>query len=211
MGSVIAVDQFAPTAAALDAAGTVLAEGGVVVLPTDSVYGISALATPGNPGHLRIFDIKRRDRAQTLPWLVAERGDLTRFGMRVPSWATDLAAAFWPGALTLVVEASARVPSDYLRDDGTIALRMPASPLVCRLAATAGVPLATTSANTHGAPSPRSFSELEPVVVTEADLTLDGGTAPEGVASTIVGCVSDAPVIFREGAISRASVEEVVR
>ncbi|WP_417119189.1 peptide chain release factor N(5)-glutamine methyltransferase [Olsenella phocaeensis] len=206
---VVPVDQDDPSPDVLREASRVLSAGGVLVMPTDSVYGIGCAATPQNPGHGRIFQIKGRDRAQTLPWLVADAEDLERFGRELPAWALALARELWPGALTLVVRASELVPREYvLPGDDTIALRCPDSNLVRRLARELGVPLATTSANTHGSPSATSGDAVEARLVAMADLTLDGGPAPVAVASTIVSCVGERPVILREGAIP---ADEVLR
>ena len=183
-----------------------LAFGGVLVMPTDSVYGIGCAATPANPGHERIFAIKHRDRTQTLPWLIADPSDLTVYGADVPAYAVELAVRYWPGALTLVVHASDAVPPEYRAADGTIALRCPDSELVRTLARSVGAPLATTSANTHGQAAATSGSGIEERIVEEADLSLDAGPAPVGVASTIVGCLGPEPVIFREGAITEAQI-----
>lgn len=211
MGSVIKVDQRHPTRSVLDEAIATLAFGGVVVMPTDSVYGIGCAALPDNPAHQRIFDIKQRERTQTLPWLVADASDLARYGADVPEYAVALAVAYWPGALTLVVRASDEVPAEYRAADGTIALRCPDSKLVRELARAVGAPLATTSANTHGAAAATSGSGVEARIVAEADLTLDGGPAPVGVASTIVGCTGERPQVFREGAITAAEVLATAR
>ncbi len=209
---VVEVDQAVPDAAAVRRGGNVLLAGGVVVVPTDSVYGIGCAATPHNPGHARTFAIKHRDLAQTLPWLVADAEDLDRFGRDVPAWAYRLAQRWWPGALTLVVRASAAVPAEYVRTaDGTIALRLPDSNLVRALARHVGCPLAITSANTHGEAAATSGSGLEERIVREADLTFDAGPAPIAVASTIVGCTGEEPVVYREGAISAADVMECAR
>ena len=201
MGAILSVDQQAPQESVLREAVHVLERGGVLVMPTDSVYGIGCAATPGNPAHERIFSIKRRDRAQTLPWLVADAADLRRFGRDVPAWMERLATEHWPGALTLVVEASEEVPAEYRGADGTIALRVPDSALVRALAREVG-PLPTTSANTHGEAAATSGASVERRIVEEADLTLDAGPAPVGQASTIVGVQDGAPVVWREGAIS---------
>lgn len=212
VGDILRVDQGLPDGKALERAAEVLGGGGVVVIPTDSVYGIGCAATEGNPAHRRIFEIKRRDRAQTLPWLVADVDDLDRFGVNVPSWAHEMARRWWPGALTLVVRASAEVPPEYRRAaDGTIALRLPGSELVRQLARRVGVPLATTSANTHGKDAATSGGSIEPRIIREADLTLDAGPAPIAVASTIVGCTGDAPTVFRVGPISEEEVADVAR
>lgn len=211
MGGVLAVDQRDPSQGVVERAASVLASSGVLVMPTDSVYGIGVAATSDNPGLARIFEIKRRDLAQTIPWLIADHDDLARFARVVPRWATELALRFWPGALTIVVDASDDVPPEYRRaDDGTIALRMPDSELVRRLARLSGGALAVTSANSHGMPSPASFAALESRIVAEADLTLDGGAAPIGVASTIVGGVGPSPNIYREGGIPSRAIEEAL-
>lgn len=211
MGGIMAVDQNHPSEVVLAQALDVLRNKGVLVMPTDSVYGIGCAAFPNNPAHQQIFTIKQRDRAQTLPWLVGTNDALRQYGKAVPAWMHDLAKAFWPGALTIVVPASEEVAPEYRNaKDNTIGLRMPASPLVCTLALRLGMPLATTSANTHGAPSPTSATELEERIVAAASLTLDAGPAPKGVASTVVSCdASGRPLILREGFLSRAQILEV--
>ena len=164
MGEVVSVDQERPDAAVVERAARVLREGGVAVVPTDSVYGICCAATPGNPGHERIFEIKCRDRAQTLPWFVADAADLDRYGCAVPAWARSLAGTYWPGALTLVVRASEAVPVEYAQpmpDGPTIALRVPNSELCRALVRSLGCPLAQTSAKGG---STASFSVSVPQV-----------------------------------------------
>lgn len=209
MGAVVPISQDDPRAEDLRAAEEVLRRGGVLVMPTDSVYGIGCAATPGNPGHGRIFTIKRRDRTQTLPWLVGDAGDLLAYGRNVPAWMERLAQEFWPGALTLVVEASDAVPAEYRAANGTIALRVPDSNLVRALARSVG-PLATTSANTHGEAAATSGAGVEPRIVEAADLTLDAGRAPVAVASTIVGCEGGVCRIYREGALSAQLVRQAI-
>ena len=210
MGSILRVNQMAPAREVLDEAVAVLSFGGVVVMPTDSVYGIGCAALPNNPGHQRIFQIKQRPLGQTLPWLVADVDDLDRYAASVTPEALKLAVAFWPGALTLVVRASDEVPREYQGQDGTIALRLPDSALVRELARRVGVPLATTSANTHGAAAATSGSGVEERLVEQADLTLDAGPAPIAIASAIVSCTGPRPVILREGAISHNQVSSVL-
>ena len=186
-----------------------LGSGGVAVLPTDSVYGICCAATPNNPGHGRIFEVKRRDRAQTLPWFVADASDLALYGKDVPSWALRLAERYWPGALTLVVRASDLVPAEYAQPapgGGTIALRVPGSELDRAIVRALGCPVAQTSANVHGAPSATSGASLEPAVAEAVDLVVDAGPATVGVASTIVDATGALPRVLREGAISKAEV-----
>ena len=211
MGRVLLVDQDCPQRDVLHEAERVLVAGGVLVMPTDSVYGIGCAATPGNPGHGRIFDIKLRDRAQTLPWLVADSAALATYGQNVPAWMERLARELWPGALTLVVEASKAVPPEYRAANGTIALRVPDSNLVRALARGVGCPLAITSANVHGQEAATSATDLDGRLLASADLVFDAGAAPIAVNSTIVDCTGAEPRILREGAITCADVLDAVR
>ncbi|MBM6774691.1 L-threonylcarbamoyladenylate synthase [Olsenella profusa] len=214
MGAVLTVSQAAPDPEVVARAAEVARSGGVLVLPTDSVYGLACAATPQNPAHGRIFDIKRRERTQTLPWFVADALDLTVYGEGVPAWARRLADALWPGALTLVVRASAAVPPEYAQpgpDGPTIALRVPGSKLCRQIVRALGTPLAQTSANTHGAPAATSGHGVEPGIVAAADLVLDAGPAPVGVASTIVDATGEAPRVLRAGALTEAEVLLAVR
>ncbi|HJA28799.1 MAG TPA: threonylcarbamoyl-AMP synthase [Candidatus Olsenella pullicola] len=209
MGVVVTVDQANPSADVVARAAAALRDGGVAVVPTDSVYGICCAAVPGNPAHARIFEIKRRDRAQTLPWFVADASDLLRYGRNVPEWAIRLAQSHWPGALTLVVRASDEVAPEYAQtspDGTTIALRVPDSELCRQLVRALGCPLAQTSANTHGAPAATSGHGVELGIVAAVDLTLDGGAAPVGVPSTIVDATGPEPRILRLGALTAADV-----
>ena len=209
MGTVLRVDQNEPSFEVRTRAAKVLRDEGVLVMPTDSVYGIGCMATEGNSAHERIFQIKRRDRAQTLPLLIGSPSDLTVLGRKVPKWARLLADELWPGALTLVVPASNVIPSEYVAQNGTIALRVPDSSLVRALAKEVG-PLATTSANIHGAAAAISGASVEPGIVEQADLTLDAGSAPVAVASTIVGSSGGRLRILREGAIPEERIRRLL-
>ncbi len=123
-------------------------------------------------------------------------GDPTSRSTLTP-WRTS----FWPGAVTLVVKASDRVPRDFRAEDGTIGLRSPDHEVVMELLTAAGGPIFATSANTHGNPAPGSFDEVEPRIITAADLVLDGGETEHQQASTVVLCTGAEPVIVREGAV----------
>lgn len=209
MGVVLLSSQDRPDPGVVRDAAAVLREGGVAVLPTDSVYGICCAALPGNPAHARIFDIKRRDRSQTLPWFVADVADLERYGREVPTWARRLAERLWPGALTLVVRAAGEVPPEYAQQGeggSTIALRVPASELDRAIVRELGLPLAQTSANTHGAPAAASAAELEGAIIAAADVVIDAGAAPVGVASTIVDATGAVPRVLRAGALGEREV-----
>ena len=209
MGTILSCDQHNPSEVVLSQAADVLSHQGVVVFPTDSVYGIGAAALPNCEGLARIFTIKSRPRSFTLPWLVESSRALLRYGRMLPSWAHDLAKEFWPGALTLVVRASGEVSPEYRAADGTIALRVPNSQLVISLIERVGTALATTSANIHGELTPPSFAALDQRIIDAADLVIDAGEAPVGVASTIVDCSGDRPRVVRAGAITEQDIQRV--
>ena len=211
MGAVMRVDVQAPSPEVLAAAREALGAGEVVVLPTDTVYGVAQAVSACPDGARGLFELKRRPPEKAIPWLVDDVFALDVYGRDVPAYAHRLARAFWPGGMTLVVRASSSVPAAYLGAGATIALREPDAPLVRELTRELGCALATTSANTSGLPSPRSFAELEERIVAGAGLTLDGGEVPVGVASTIVDCTAPEPRIVRHGAVPDADVARVCR
>lgn len=204
-----ACDQDNPTPEILADAVEVLRKGGVVVMPTDSVYGIGCAATPNNPAYQRIFDIKQRNLAQTLPLVIADAEELSQLAQDVQPWVQRLAEAFWPGALTLIVKASGAVAPEYQRTDGTVALRIPDSNLVRALVREVG-PLALTSANTHGAPAPAASDDIERRVADAADLTLTAGPTKAGASSTIVDATGTTPRIVRQGPITEGAIAVVL-
>lgn len=202
------IDPENPNADVINLAATVLRDGGLVVFPTETVYGIGALAGSAF-GAQEIFEVKVRPLDMPLPWLVESEDALDTYGVDVPECAHRLAHEFWPGPLTLVVKASDRVGKDFRAADGTVALRSPDHEVVTELIAAAGGPIIATSANTHGNPAPASFADVEERIVMAADLSLDGGETQHQQASTVVLCTGETPVVIREGAISAEKVAEV--
>ena len=205
MSKVIHIDPEAPSAEVINLAANVLRGGGIVIFPTETVYGIGAAATSCF-GPQEIIDIKMRSASKPLPWLVETEGALDIYGVDVPDYAHTLAKKFWPGALSLVVKASDKVGRDFRDARGTVALRCPDHELVQELIRAAGGPIIATSANTSGKPAPGSFKELEERIIASADLTLDGGETHHGVASTVVDCTGPEPVVLRDGAIAAADI-----
>lgn len=195
---------------AVRATADVLSAGGVAVFPTDTVYGIGQAVCANPNGARRLFDIKRRDPRKVVPWLIADAGDLERFGTDVPAWARAMAEHLWPGGLTMVVRASREVPPAFCAADGTIALRIPDCAFVRAVARACASPLATTSANTSGSEAPVSFDAVEPRILEEADVAVDGGQTPAGLSSTIVVCTDASPRIVRVGAVAPAEIERYV-
>lgn len=192
-----------------------LKDGGLALVPTETVYGVgvavaafeSLKGIPGpETGYGRIFTLKRRELSQTVPWLVDGPEAIDRYGRDVPVQVRVLAEKLWPGALTLVVPASDRVPPVMRAADGTVALRASASPVIRELVARCGSPLAVTSANTHGAPAPTSFGEVEPRILEGVDIAIDAGQTPCRDSSTIVAIRDGEPAILRQGALGAAEI-----
>ena len=207
-----------------------LRAGGLVILPTDTVYGIGCNAADARAVE-RLLAAKGRGRQMPPPVLVADPADLTGIVAQVPDAARALMEAFWPGALTLVLDADETLTWDLGETGGTLAVRMPAHELALSLLRRSG-PLAVTSANPTGAPPAtdaasaraafpgrvRDIEELTPgtggvgAVGREDILLLDGGATPGPVPSTIVTLAGEharAPRILRQGVLALADLERV--
>jgi tRNA threonylcarbamoyl adenosine modification protein (Sua5/YciO/YrdC/YwlC family) len=177
----------------LAAAASVLGNGGAIVLPTDTVYGLATL-----PGHEDVLSaLKERPAAMPIAVLVAgvEQAEAAA-GRSLPLGARRLAARFWPGPLTLVVPGAA---------GGTVGVRSPDHEFVLRLVARTG-PIATTSANRHGAPTPVTAAEAAAALAAPGpSLVIDGGPCG-AIASTVVDVSEATPRVLREGALPAADV-----
>jgi len=210
MNKVIHIDPENPSAEVINLAATVLREGGIIVFPTETVYGIGASASSCF-GPQEIIDIKMRPANKPLPWLVEDDLALDKYGVDVPEYAHTIAKAFWPGPVTIVVKAADIVAPEFRDDRGTVALRCPDHELVQELIRASGAAIITTSANTSGLPAAGSFEELEERIIAASDLTLDGGETPHRLASTVVDCTGPEPVVTRTGPISAEDVAAVAQ
>jgi L-threonylcarbamoyladenylate synthase len=185
----------------------VLRAGGIVALPTDTVYGIG-VAWAASPGAIeRLFAAKRRPAERAIVLLLADAGQARRLATMTPA-AELLAAAFWPGGLTLVVPQGVPLPPELTGGRSTIGLRVPDHDCPRALAAALG--LAVTSANLSGEPAASTAEEVGRQLGDDVDLILDGGPARGGTASTVVDCSGTVPRILREGAIAGSEIERVL-
>lgn len=185
---------------ALDEAVHVVQRGGLVVLPTDTVYGIGADAFDAD-AVAALLAAKGRGRQMPPPVLVGSLATLDGLATDVPDGARALATRFWPGALTLILTAQPSLAWDLGETFGTVALRMPDHPTALALLARTG-PMAVSSANRTGSPAAVTAQDAHDQLGTSVQIYLDAGDAPGGVASTIVDATGPVLRVVRAGAIS---------
>lgn len=191
--------------ATIDQAACALKGGKAAIFPTDTVYGVGvAVGFAESPALL--FDIKQRPHDKPIAWLVGSPDDLDRYGQDVPAFASMLARTFWPGPLTLIVRASDAVPAPFRSQAGTIGLRMPQNTTALELLRTLECPIATTSANAADARPPRTKEDIDPAFAHLVGCVVTDDLEKSGVASTILDCTGDHPVMVREGAITIADI-----
>jgi len=192
-------------AAAIDA----LRAGGLVAMPTDTVYGVG-VALSAEQGLERLFAAKDRPLDRAIVLLVADADPAASVGVLSPA-ARALAARFWPGGLTLVLSqvAGAGLPAELTAGLATIGVRVPDHESARALARALG-PLPVTSANLSGRPAARDAAEVKAQLGDRIDLILDGGPTRGGVPSTVVDCSEDPARILRSGAIDAAAIAAVL-
>lgn len=197
-----------------------IARGELIVLPTDTVYGVGADAF--SPAAVqRLLDAKGRGRNQPPPVLVGSVAAMTALVSEVPAAVTDLIEAFWPGGLTIVLPAQSSLRWDLGETHGTVAVRMPDHEITRELLIETG-PLAVSSANLTAQPAALDAAQAQDMLADTVAVYLDAGTATTGVSSTIVDATTlvrgaelpegTAAVVrvLREGAITRAHLREVL-
>lgn len=195
------------TAAEIARAATLLRKGDLVAFPTETVYGLGADATQGE-AVARIFETKGRPRFNPLIATVASLAEAEKIAVVGPM-AAKLAAAFWPGPLTLVMPLAARSTISDLVTAGlsTIAVRVPSNPVAHDLIVAAGRPIAAPSANRSGRLSPTTARHVAEDLGKAVDLILDGGPCRHGLESTIVDVSGDLPTLLRPGAVAAEEIE----
>lgn len=183
----------------LEIARQLLLENQLVAFPTDTVYGLGALAF--NPGAIDLlYLVKGRDTAKAIAVLLGDIAALAQVTASMGSLAKRLAERFWPGPLTLVVSRHPDLPAN-LSPLPTIGVRMPDHPIALELLNSAG-PMAVTSANLSGASNATTARQVFDQLQERIPLILDGGHTPGGQPSTVVDCTGDRPVILRQGPLT---------
>ncbi|HKC28177.1 MAG TPA: L-threonylcarbamoyladenylate synthase [Jatrophihabitans sp.] len=182
--------------------------GELVVLPTDTVYGLGADAFAPE-AVASLLDVKGRQRDMPVPVLVGSWSTIDGLVTNVDARARTLIEAFWPGGLTLVVRHAPTLRWDLGDANGTVAIRMPLHPVAIELLETTG-PMAVSSANRHGQPPAQTAAQAREQLGDDVAVYLEDGPVAGGVASTIVDITGENPRILRLGAISAEALREVV-
>ena len=192
----------------LAAAVAALRRGELVVLPTDTVYGLGADAFAPD-AVAAILAAKGRGREMPPPVLIPSVQTLDGLATHVPVYARDLIRAFWPGPLTLVFVAQSSLMWDLGETNGTVAVRMPKDDMTLKLLDVIG-PMAVTSANVSGQTPAKTILEAQAQLGSAVSVYLDAGPCSDSLPSTMLDCTGEAPVILRAGAVSAVRVQEVL-
>ena len=192
-------------------AAAVIKDGGLVAMPTETVYGLAANALNGDAVQ-RIFAAKGRPMDNPLIVHIADVADIDRLSLvaAFPEKARLLAAAFWPGPLTIIMKKGAVIPDEVSAGLDTVAIRLPSHPAARALIRESGLPLAAPSANTSGKPSPTTAQHVINDMDGKIEAVIDGGACDVGVESTVITVVSDVPKILRPGIVTREEIEAVI-
>jgi len=208
-GKIIRLDPVSPEPKAIARAGNILREGGVIVFPTQCLYGIAADALDEKAVE-KVFDLKQRPANNPILVLIPDRRDLGDLAESIPEPAEKLMKAFWPGGLTLVFRAKPAVPRRLTAGSGKIGVRIPSHPAAGALANFLGFPITGTSANISGNPGCDRISALDPAILEKSDLALDAGVLKGGTGSTIVDVTVSPVRIIREGEIPAALIHKIL-
>lgn len=209
MPRVIRVDPEAPDASVIEEAAAILRAGGLVAMPTETVYGLAARALDAR-ALAKIFEAKGRPATHPLIAHVADARGAAALARDWPAHAAALASRFFPGPLTLVVSRADHVPLELTGGGATVAVRSPDHAVARALLAAVGEPLAAPSANRYQSPSPTSAAHVVRSLGERVDLVLDAGVTQHGIESTVVDLTSSPPRLLRPGALSVLELRTVL-
>jgi L-threonylcarbamoyladenylate synthase len=205
----IVVDPISPDPEVIARVAARLRDGALVAFPTETVYGLGGNAL--DPVAVaRIYAAKGRPSSNPLILHVPDTEAARRLVSRWPATASALAAAFWPGPLTMVLPRGSAVPAAVAGGLDTVGVRVPGHPVALALLRAAAVPVAAPSANPSARVSPTTAEHVERGLGRRVDLVLDGGATPSGIESTVVDLSGGRPALLRPGALSADEIEAVV-
>lgn len=197
----------ASTPNALTSALEILLSGGLVAFPTDTVYGVGSLAFHEKAIE-SIYIAKDRPMEKAIPVLIGDDTELSKVADEIPVFAMRLIARFWPGPLTILVPKKATLP-EAISATSTVGVRVPDHDVARALLRLAG-PMAVTSANISGQPSPTTAQQVYEQLKGRIPMIIDGGETPGGVPSTLVDCTGDEIQVLREGPISKEQLLKAI-
>jgi L-threonylcarbamoyladenylate synthase len=206
---VVQIDPQNIDVAKIKEAADIINRGGLVVFPTETVYGLGANALDAK-AVAGIFSAKKRPLDDPLIVHIAAREDLSRLTLEVPEKARLLTDKFWPGPLTVVLKKSAIVPDIVTTGLDTVAVRMPSGTISAKLIELAGTPIAAPSANLFGKPSPTSVCHVIKDMPDQPEMIIDGGDTEIGIESTVVAFSEEDAIVLRPGGITVEEIEEVI-
>lgn len=193
----------------IEYAAKLIAEGKLVAVPTETVYGLSADGLCESAVE-EIYEVKGRPETKPISLLVSGMQSAEQFCADIPKEAYILAEKFWPGPLTMILRKKSVVPDIVTAGCDTVGVRCPDHPLTLELLKKCGKPLATPSANISGMPSPKSADDVLSYFDGKIPCVIDGGKCSVGIESTIVDMTSAPPKILRQGGLSRADIENAL-
>jgi L-threonylcarbamoyladenylate synthase len=194
---------------AIYATASILQSGGLVLYPTETFYALGALPSIAEAVE-RVFAIKGRDAEKALPLIASDTEAVLRVASRWPESARALARAFWPGPLSMVIDAVSPLPSVLHARSGKIAVRVSSHPAASLLSQVSGGLIVSTSANRTGRPPAKSPENIEDVLLEAADALLDAGDLPGGLPSTIVDVAVQPASLIRAGKVDWRDVQRVL-
>lgn len=209
MTLVLKINREKPEPAKIRRAVLIIRRGGLVAFPTDTVYGLGADAR-NSRAVKKIFVVKGRPRTNPLPILIAKKSDLKKYTLGISRKIKKLTDKFWPGPLTLALKKKKIISDAVTAGKKTVGVRVPKNPVALALIQTLGRPLATTSANIAGKPSPTTSRGVKKYLNNKIELILDGGKTKLGVESTVLDCTTSPPTLLRSGAISKNTLERLI-
>ena len=198
-----------PEAEPIRIAAELIREGRLVAFPTETVYGLGANALDAEAID-KIYRAKRRPASDPVIAHISDMAQLDQLAQNIPPKAYELANAFWPGALTLVLQRAPGIPPNIATGLSTVAIRMPAHPVARALIQAAGVPIAAPSANTFTHPSATTAEHVLTDLRDHVDLVLDGGPTHIGLESTVVDMTGDIPSVLRPGGVVLDDLKTII-
>lgn len=207
--NVVHVDSVDPDPNDIRTATDILGQKGVLVFPTSGLYGLGADAFCAEAVR-RVFSIKRRPANKPLLLLLSGIPDMAKVVGAVPDYA-DLLLELWPGGITFIFKAGARVPVYLTGGTGKIGVRLPAHPVAKALVEGFGGPITGTSANLSGFPAVASVTDLDPEIGRQVDMVLDAGPLAGGCGSTIVDVTCWPVKVIREGVVPRRAIDDALK